>query len=48
MDACACGEVLHSKNMKQRHRKVCPLLGFNNNVARSKVIRAALNLDFGI
>ena len=49
IDACACGGVLHTKNTKQRHRNVCPLLELNNNnIARSKVIMVWLNLDFGI
>ena len=48
METCDCGELLYTKNVKQRHRKVCPLLIANNNIAGSKVVRAGLNLDFGI
>jgi hypothetical protein len=46
METCDCGEPLYTRNVKQRHRKVCP--GANNNIAGSKVVRAGLNLDFGI
>lgn len=48
METCDCGEPLYTRNVKQRHRKVCPLPGANNNIAGSKVVRAGLNLDFGI
>ena len=39
---------MYTRNVKQRHRKVCPLPGANNNIAGSKVVRAGLTLDFGI